>query len=60
MPFDNMSTEDEKVRTLVEINRVLKPGGMKILVAASRDLYLHEWVSWSSADFPENQNAADR
>ena len=57
MPFDNMSTEDEKVRTLVEMSRVLKPGGMKILVAASRDLYLHEWVSWSSADFPENQNA---
>jgi ubiquinone/menaquinone biosynthesis C-methylase UbiE len=57
MPFDNMPTEEEKVRTLLEMSRVLRPGGMKILVAASRDLYLREWVSWSTADFPENRLA---
>ena len=44
----------EKVDTLREIARVLKPGGMKILVAGSRELYLREWVSWSTRDFPEN------
>jgi SAM-dependent methyltransferase len=57
MPFDNIPTMSEKVRTLLEIARVLKPGGTKILVAASHDLYLKEWVSWSSADFPENRLA---
>jgi SAM-dependent methyltransferase len=57
MPFDNIPTMDEKVRTLLEMARVLKPGGIKILVAASHDLYLREWVSWSTADYPENRLA---
>jgi ubiquinone/menaquinone biosynthesis C-methylase UbiE len=57
MPFDNMLTMGEKVRTLLEMTRVLKPGGLKILVAASHELYLREWVSWSTADFPENRFA---
>jgi ubiquinone/menaquinone biosynthesis C-methylase UbiE len=57
MSFDSMPTIEEKVSTLREMSRVLKPGGVKILVAASRDLYLREWVSWSPADFPENRNA---
>jgi SAM-dependent methyltransferase len=57
MPFDTIPTMTEKVRTLLEIARVLKPGGIKILVAASHELYLREWVSWSSIDFPENRLA---
>jgi SAM-dependent methyltransferase len=57
MPFDSIATGEEKARTLREISRVLKPGGVKILVAASRDVYLREWVSWSSRDFPENRQA---
>jgi ubiquinone/menaquinone biosynthesis C-methylase UbiE len=57
MPFDNMPTMKEKVDTLFEISRVLKPGGVKILVAASHELYLREWVSWSTVDFPENKHA---
>jgi len=57
MPFDNIPTMEEKVSTLLEMSRALKPGGMKILVAASHDLYLREWVSWSTVDFPENRQA---
>jgi ubiquinone/menaquinone biosynthesis C-methylase UbiE len=51
MPFDNMPTIAEKVGTLLEMSRVLKLGGIKILVAASHDLYFREWVSWSTANF---------
>ena len=57
MSFDEMRTMDEKVGTLLEMSRVLKPDGFKVLIAASRDLYLHEWVSWSTSDFPENRLA---
>jgi ubiquinone/menaquinone biosynthesis C-methylase UbiE len=57
MPFDNIPTMEEKVGTLLQISRVLKPGGMKILVAGSHDLYLREWVSFSTLDFPENKLA---
>ena len=54
MPFDGIPTMEEKLYTLLEISRVLKPGGVKILVAASHEVYLREWVSLSSIDFPEN------
>jgi ubiquinone/menaquinone biosynthesis C-methylase UbiE len=57
MPFDSIPSMEEKVRTLLEISRVLKPGGLKILVAASHELYVREWVSWSTVDFPENRVA---
>ncbi len=57
MPFDSIPTKEEKVRTLREISRVLKHGGTKILIAASPEFYLHEWVSWSTKSFPENRIA---
>ncbi len=57
MTFDSISTVQEKVDTLSEMSRVLKPGGLKILVAASSEVYLREWVSFSTADFPENHLA---
>jgi SAM-dependent methyltransferase len=57
MPFDSIATMQEKIDTLVEISRVLKPGGWKILVASSHDIYLREWVSFSAVEFPENRSA---
>jgi len=57
MPFDSIPTMAAKVATLNEISRVLKPGGLKILVAASHELYLREWISWSTSEFPENRLA---
>ncbi len=59
MPFDSIATIQEKASALVEISRVLKPGGWKILVASSHDIYLREWVSFSAAQFPENRSAKD-
>jgi len=57
MPFDSIPTMEQKVDTLLEISRVIRPGGLKILVAGSHELYLREWVSWSTGDFPENRLA---
>ena len=57
MPFDSIATLQAKVDTLCEISRVLKPDGFKILVASSKDIYLREWVSFSSEQFLENRSA---
>ena len=57
MPFDNIPIMQDKVDTLNEISRVLKPGGFKVLVSTSADVYPHEWVSFSSSAFPENRMA---
>ncbi len=59
MPFDSIPTAEEKAETLIEISRVLKPGGWKILVASSHEVYLREWVSFSATEFPENRSAKD-
>ena len=59
MPFDSIPTMQEKLCTLAEISRVLKPGGWKILVASSHDIYLREWASFSAVEFPENRSARD-
>jgi len=58
-PFDTIATAGEKIETLNEISRVLKPDGRSILVASSPELYMREWVSFSTSEFPENKMARD-
>ncbi len=55
--FDNVRTRDEKVKLLGEINRLLSPEGSMINLVSSPEIYLHEWASFSTKDFPENETA---
>lgn len=55
--FDNVPTRDLKVRLLREIARVLKEDNVVVNLVSSPDIYLHEWVSFSTRDFPENRRA---
>ncbi len=55
--FDNIPTRELKVRLCGELRRVLRPRGRLINVVSSPELYLHEWASFSTAPFPENQRA---
>ena len=55
--FDNIPTMDEKVRLLGEIRRILKKKGIMINLVSSTDIYVHEWASFSTKDFPENASA---
>lgn len=55
--FDNMPAGDAKIRNLREIRRLLKPRGVMINLVSSPDIYLHEWASFTTKDFPENKKA---
>ena len=55
--FDNVPTQEAKVRALRGIRRLLAPHGRFVNVVSSPELYTHEWASFSTAGFPENRAA---
>ncbi len=55
--FDNIATSNKKERNLQEIFRVLKGKGVFINLVSSPEIYVNEWASFSTKDFPENKQA---
>lgn len=55
--FDNIPLWETKVRLFREIGRVLKPEGRFINLVSSPQIYIREWASFSTKDFPENRKA---
>jgi SAM-dependent methyltransferase len=56
--FDNMPTE-AKADALSALRIVLAPDGCLLLVVSSPEIYVNEWASFSTRDFPENRHARD-
>lgn len=56
--FDNVP-DPRKIAALTELRRLLAPGGRLLVVVSSAAIYLHEWASFSTRDFPENRTARD-
>jgi len=57
--FDNIPALERKVMLLTELRRLLAPGGRMVNLVSSRAIYLNEWASFSTRDFPENRAARD-
>ena len=55
--FDNISTMDQKIRNFLELARLLNGTGTLINLVSSPEIYIHEWASFSTKDFPENAYA---
>jgi ubiquinone/menaquinone biosynthesis C-methylase UbiE len=55
--FDNIPTLEKKVRNFSEIKRLLKSGGRVVSLVSSPEIYVYEWASFSTRDFPENRRA---
>jgi SAM-dependent methyltransferase len=55
--FDNIPTMENKVRIFRELGSLLKNEGRIISVVSSPEIYVHEWASFSTEDFPENKRA---
>jgi len=56
--FDNIPGTDRKVALFRALGGLLVPGGRFVNVVAAPEIYLHEWASFSTRDFPENRAAA--
>jgi hypothetical protein len=56
--FDNMPTET-KADALSGLRIPLAPDGSLLLVVSSPAIYVNEWASFSTRDFPENRSASD-
>lgn len=54
--FDNVPQE-EKAALLGDLARLLSPQGILLNLVSAPEIYLHEWASFSTRDFPENRHA---
>lgn len=57
-PFDNIATAAAKISLFEELGRLLRPNGRIINLVSSPEIYVNEWLSFSTRAFPENRNAA--
>lgn len=55
-PFDNIPAE-QKPGLFCALRELLAPTGRFINIVSSPEIYLHEWASFSTIDFPENRHA---
>ena len=56
-PFDNIPGVEKRQALLRELGRLLSPAGRIVLLGSTPEIYLHEWASFSTRDFPENRDA---
>jgi SAM-dependent methyltransferase len=56
--FDNIPGFERKARLFHGLGSLLKEDGRLVSVVSSPEIYVHEWVSFSTKDFPENRAAA--
>ena len=55
--FDNIATRGHKEAALAALLVVLAAGGRVVNVVSSPAIYLHEWASFTTKDFPSNRQA---
>jgi len=57
--FDNVPDIGHKTRLFRAIRSLLSPAGRFVNLVSSPTIYVNEWVSFSTRDFPENRTARD-
>jgi ubiquinone/menaquinone biosynthesis C-methylase UbiE len=55
--FDNIPGAERRRELLRGLRRLLKSQGRMILLGSAPEIYVHEWVSFSTRQFPENRDA---
>jgi SAM-dependent methyltransferase len=55
--FDNIPTRERKVALFQSLKRSLRQGGAIVSLVSSPDIYINEWASFSTKDFPANREA---
>jgi SAM-dependent methyltransferase len=55
--FDNVPGTDRRLVLFRALAELLADGGRFVNLVSSPEIYLHEWASFSTRDFPENRSA---
>jgi 2-polyprenyl-3-methyl-5-hydroxy-6-metoxy-1,4-benzoquinol methylase len=55
--FDNIPDVAKRSALLRGLRGLVRDDGRIILLGSTPDIYLHEWASFTTKDFPENRNA---
>ena len=55
--FDNIPTRERKVALFRDLEALLRPGGRIVNLVSAPEIYVNEWASFSTKDFPANRNA---
>jgi len=55
--FDNIPTMEKKVKNFTGLRRILGNDGRVVSVVSSPEIYVHEWASFSTKDYPQNKHA---
>jgi SAM-dependent methyltransferase len=55
--FDNVPTMEKKVALLQGLRELLKPRGRIVNLVSTPEIYVNEWASFSTKDYPENRLA---
>lgn len=55
--FDNIPGFARKVRLLAGLRELLQPAGKLVSIVSTPAIYSHEWVTFSTRDYPENGTA---
>jgi len=55
--FDNIPGWELRKEILLGLRSLLNPGGKLLMLDSTPELYVNEWASFSTLDFPENRHA---
>ena len=55
--FDNISGFPTKTRVFGDLAGLLSAAGKLVNLVSSPEIYVHEWASFTTKDYPENRNA---
>ncbi len=55
--FDNIAGRENKVHIMQDLGRLLNREGKLVMIVSRPEIYTHEWASFSTKYFPENQIA---
>jgi SAM-dependent methyltransferase len=55
--FDNIPTMEKKVALFGSLERLLVPAGRLVNLVSAPEIYVNEWTSFSTKDYPQNRTA---
>ena len=56
-PFDNIPGRERRIELFRQLGERLAPNGRLVNLVSSSEIYVNDWLSFSTRDYPENRSA---